>query len=92
MGRFSASAEAAGETTDLFLLLLCGFNLQLFIQFLPHLLQLVLGVWSERTPEFGAHYIDELEEGGDEFPGVLDLRIGGDREFDDDVLLAFLRV
>jgi len=79
------------EATNLFLLFLRSFNLQLFIQVISDLLQLVLGVRSERAPELGPHDIDKLEEGCHEFLSVFDLWAGGNREFDDDVLLAFFR-
>lgn len=79
------------EKANLFLLFFRGLNLQLLVQVLSDLPQLALGVRSEPISKFCAHDIDKLEKGGDEFLSVFNLRAGGDRKFDDDVLLAFIR-
>ena len=61
------------EATNLLLLLFRGFDLQLLIQVFSDLPQLALRIRSERTSEFRAHDVNELEQGRNESLGVVDL-------------------
>lgn len=61
------------EATDLLLLLFRGFNLQLLMQVVSGLPHLTLRIRPERTSEFRAHDISELEKGRNEFIGIFDL-------------------